>query len=222
MLRPFVKAHYSWASRGRAGGWALAELAATGTDLSRLRELNSLSIVRALRGYPPSTVTELSARTGLSRPSADVIVQGLVGDGWATVVEPAGSSNVGRPARRYQFRADVGHVLGVDVGGHKILAMIADLDGTVVHTSRLAVDPDADPATRLAAMDAAIGVCVRDAGLLPDDLWAITVGVTGPVDATGRTTLFTPLPGWTSVNPAEHLGARFDAPIRVENDCKLA
>jgi predicted NBD/HSP70 family sugar kinase len=34
--------------------------------------------------------------------------------------------------------------------------------------------------------------------------------------------LFTPLPGWTSVNPAEHLGTRFAAPIRVENDCKLA
>src|SRR6185369_8757157 len=186
MLRPFVKAHYSWASRGRAGGWALAELAATGTDLNRLRELNTLSIIRALRGYPPSTVTELSARTGLSRPSADVLVQGLVHDGWAIIVEPAGSSIVGRPARRYQFRADAGHVLGVDVGGHKILAMIADLDGTVINTARTAVDPEADPATRLAAMDSAIDECLRGRDMHPDDLWAITVGVTGPVDATGR------------------------------------
>lgn len=200
----------------------MTEMATSGTDLNRLRELNSLSIVRALRGNPPSTATELSARTGLSRPSADVIVQGLVGDGWATVVEPTGNSIVGRPARRYQFRADMGHVLGVDVGGHKILAMIADLDGTVVHSARTAVTPDADPATRLAAMDTAITDCLAGAGMAPDDLWAITVGVTGPVDATGRTTLFTPLPGWTSVNPAEHLGTRFAAPIQVENDCKLA
>ncbi|WP_328915226.1 MULTISPECIES: ROK family transcriptional regulator [unclassified Streptomyces] len=197
-------------------------MAATGTDLNRLRELNSLSIVRALRGNPPSTVTELAARTGLSRPSADVIVQALVADGWAAVVEPSGNSIVGRPARRYQFRADTGHVLGIDVGGHKILAMIADLDGTVVHSTRIAVAPEADPATRLAAMDTVIADCLAGAGMSGDDLWAVTVGVTGPVDATGRTTLFTPLPGWTSVNPAEHLGARFAAPIRVENDCKLA
>jgi predicted NBD/HSP70 family sugar kinase len=196
-------------------------MAATGTDLTRLRELNSLSVVRALRGYPPSTVTELAGRTGLSRPSVDVMIQGLVGDGWATVVEPTGSV-VGRPARRYQFRADAGHVLGVDVGGHKILVMLADLNGKVVHSTRGAVTPEADPATRLAAMDAAIEECLGGARMHPDDLWAITVGVTGPVDATGRTTLFTPLPGWTSVNPAEHLGARFAAPIRVENDCKLA
>ncbi|MEW2521047.1 ROK family transcriptional regulator [Actinacidiphila alni] len=197
-------------------------MAGTGTDLNRLRELNSLSIVRALRGNPPSTVTELSARTGLSRPSADVMVKALVADGWATVVEPAANSVVGRPARRYQFRADAGHVLGIDVGGHKILAMLADLDGTVVHSTRVAVTPDADPASRLAAMDTVIANCLAETGFSGDDLWAITVGVTGPVDETGRTTLFTPLPGWTSVNPAEHLAACFDAPIRVENDCKLA
>jgi predicted NBD/HSP70 family sugar kinase len=196
-------------------------MAATGTDLTRLRELNSLSVVRALRGFEPSTVTELAGRTGLSRPSVDVMIQGLVGDGWVTVVEPTGSV-VGRPARRYQFRAEAGHVLGVDVGGHKILVMLADLDGTVVHSTRSTVTIEADPATRLAAMDAAIEECLSGARMHPDDLWAITVGVTGPVDATGRTTLFTPLPGWTSVNPAEHLGTRFAAPIRVENDCKLA
>jgi predicted NBD/HSP70 family sugar kinase len=200
----------------------VTELVTTGTDLNRLRELNSLSVVRALRGYPPSTVTELSGRTGLSRPSTDVMVQALVAEGWATVVEPTGSSIVGRPARRYQFRADAGYVLGVDVGGHKILALISDLDGTVLHSTRQPVAPEADPITRLAAMDAVIAECLTGAGKTPADLWAITVGVTGPVDATGRTTLFTPLPGWTSVDPVEHLGTTFSCPILVENDCKLA
>ncbi|MFG2042485.1 ROK family protein [Dactylosporangium sp. NPDC048998] len=200
----------------------MTELVTTGTDLTRLRELNSLTVIRALRGYPPSTVTELSGRTGLSRPSTDVMVQALVADGWATVVEPTGSSIVGRPARRYQFRADAGHVLGVDVGGHKILAVLADLDGTVLHSTRRPVTSDADPATRLSAMDATIAECLAGAGMTSADLWAVTVGVTGPVDATGRTTLFTPLPGWTSVNPAEHLGTMFSCPILVENDCKLA
>jgi predicted NBD/HSP70 family sugar kinase len=71
-------------------------------------------------------------------------------------------------------------------------------------------------------MDAVIADCLAGAGMKPDDIWAITVGVTGPVDETGRTTLFTPLPGWTTVNPAEHIALRFAAPIQVENDCKLA
>ncbi|GIH19293.1 ROK family transcriptional regulator [Rugosimonospora africana] len=194
----------------------------TGTDLARLRELNSLSVVRALRGNPPSTVTELASRTGLSRPSVDLITQILVSEGWATVIEPTGSSVVGRPARRYQFNAAAGYVIGVDVGVHKILGLVADLDGTVVHTVRRQVAPDADPQVRLAALDRAIADCFTKTKLAPDDLWALTVGVTGPVDATGRTTLFTPLPGWSAVDPVAYLTARYPCPVYVENDCKLA
>jgi predicted transcriptional regulator len=114
----------------------LTDQVITGADLSRLRELNSLTVVRGLRDQPPATVTELANLTGLSRPAVDVIVQGLVTSGWATVVEPGANSTVGRPARRYRFNGTAGHVLGVDVGGHKILVLVADLDGNVVHTAR--------------------------------------------------------------------------------------
>ncbi|MFF5076440.1 ROK family protein [Actinoplanes sp. NPDC000266] len=194
----------------------------SGADLSRLRELNSLTVVRAMRDQPPATVTELAGLTGLSRPAVDVIAQGLVSTGWATVVEPGASSTVGRPARRYRFNATAGYVLGVDVGGHKILALLADLDGTVVHTARVSVDASADPATRLKTLDKLIASCLRESGKTPGDIWAVTIGVTGPVDATGRTTLFTPLPGWQTVDLHAHLSDRFTCPVVVENDCKLA
>ncbi|MFC7244958.1 ROK family protein [Catellatospora aurea] len=200
----------------------MTELATTGTDLPRLRELNSLSIVRALRDHPPSTVTELSQRTGLSRPAVDVIAQGLVTDGWATVLEPGASSAVGRPARRYQFRAGAGYVVGVDVGVHKILALLADLDGNIVHSVRQSVAAEAAPTERLAVLDAVLDACVAGAGKSPGDIWAVTAAVTGAVDAAGRTSFFTPLPGWKSVDLAGHLGGRFSCPIVVENDCKLA
>ncbi len=200
----------------------MTDPAITGTDLSRLRELNSLTVVRALRTQPPATVTELAKITGLSRPAVDVIAQGLVTDGWATVVEPGATSVVGRPARRYRFRATAGHVIGVDVGAHKILALIADLDGNVVHTARRAVTPEADPDERLAALDEILATSLAEAGMTPPDIWAVTVGVTGPVDATGKTTLFTPLPGWRAVDLPAHLSDVFTCPILVENDCKLA
>ncbi|GAB2625474.1 transcriptional regulator [Paractinoplanes abujensis] len=200
----------------------MTEATTTGADLPRLRELNSLSIVRALRDHPPSTVTELSRRTGLSRPAVDVIAQGLVTDGWASVIEPGASSSVGRPARRYRFRAGAGHVLGVDVGVHKILALLADLDGTIVRSVRHAVDAQAGPAERLAELDAVVTDCLAQAGKTPTDIWAVTVAVTGAVDSTGRTSFFTPLPGWQSVDLTTHLAGRFACPIVIENDCKLA
>ncbi|WNE94171.1 ROK family transcriptional regulator [Streptomyces luomodiensis] len=197
-------------------------MATTGTDMSRMREMNQLSIVWALRGNPPSTVTELARRAGLSRPAVDVLVQALVADGWAEVEEPGASSVVGRPARRFRFRATAGHVLGIDIGVHKILVMLSDLEGNLIRTVRRPADPEAGPEARLAAVDRVIDEVLRDAGMAPADIWAVTVGVTGPVDATGRTTLSTPLPGWHTIDPSAHLGARFPCPIQVENDCKLA
>jgi predicted NBD/HSP70 family sugar kinase len=200
----------------------VTEMATAGADLPRLRELNSLSVVRALRAHPPATVTELSQRTGLSRPAVDVIAQGLVTDGWASVLEPGASSAVGRPARRYQFRGGAGHVLGVDVGVHKILALLADLDGNIVHSVRHTVAPEAGPAARLAELAEVIDTCLAEAGMTPSDIWAVTIAVTGAVDATGRTSFFNPLPGWASVDLTAHLGERFACPILIENDCKLA
>ncbi|MCY1136446.1 ROK family transcriptional regulator [Actinoplanes sp. Pm04-4] len=200
----------------------MTEVTTTGADLPRLRELNSLSIVRALRDHPPSTVTELSRRTGLSRPAVDVIAQGLVTDGWASVLEPGASSAVGRPARRYQFRAGAGHVLGIDVGVHKILALLADLDGAIVHSVRHAVDAQAGPEARLAELDEVVDACLTEAGKTPTDIWAVTVAVTGAVDSAGRTTFFTPLPGWKGVDLTAHLATHFSCPTVIENDCKLA
>ncbi|HEY0535215.1 MAG TPA: ROK family protein [Actinoplanes sp.] len=200
----------------------MTDQATTGADLSRLRELNSLTVVRALRDQPPTTVTELAGLTGLSRPGVDVIAQGLVASGWADVVEPGASSTVGRPARRYRFRATAGYVIGIDIGAHKILALLADLDGNLSHTVRRSVDADADPSARLAALDEIVAVTLAESGKSADEIWAVTIGVTGPVDASGRTSLFTPLPGWRTVDLAAHLSDRFTCPILVENDCKLA
>lgn len=171
---------------------------------------------------PPSTVTELAGRTGLSRPAVDVLVQQLVAEGWAEVEEPGASSTVGRPARRYRFRAGAGHVLGIDVGVHKILVMLSDLEGNLVQSLRRPADPEAGPDDRLATVDRCVDEVLREAGMTAADIWAVTVGVTGPVDASGRTSLFTPLPGWNAVDPVAHLTERFGCPVQVENDCKLA
>ncbi|MFJ3576264.1 ROK family transcriptional regulator [Streptomyces rubiginosohelvolus] len=197
-------------------------MANTGTDLARMREMNQLSLLWALRDRPPSTVTELAARTGLSRPASDVLVRALVTEGWAAVEEPGSTSEVGRPARRYRFHAEAGHVLGVDIGVHKILIVLSDLEGGSVGTLRRPADPDAGPAERLAAVDEAVEELLGEAGMTPSDIWGVSVGVTGPVEAGGRTHLSSTLPGWSSADPVAHFGARFSCPVRVENDCKLA
>ncbi|GAA3533109.1 ROK family transcriptional regulator [Nonomuraea rosea] len=193
----------------------------SGGDLSRLRQLNALAVIRALQGQPSLTLTEVAKRTGLSRASTEDVVRELLQKGW---VAEAGATagGVGRPARRYRFRADAGRVLGVDIGGHKVLAVLADLDGNVGNSARVPVTPEMGRVERLAAVDQAVAACLEDAGLAAGDVWAAGVGTTGLVDGAGRVMLSEALPEWTGVDLAAHVRRLVPGPVLVENDGKLA
>jgi len=193
----------------------------TGGDPSRLRRLNALMIIRALRGSEALTVSQLVGITGLSRPAVEDVVSDLVEQGWVDVRGPVAVA-MGRPARRYGFRSDARHVLGVDAGAHKVSAIFADLDGTVLSRARVSVPPDTSPRRRLAMVERAIGDCLAAANFDIEQLSAVGVATTGLVDERGVVTLATGIPGWAGVNLAGHVGGVVGCPVVVENDSKLA
>ncbi|MEV7423101.1 MULTISPECIES: ROK family transcriptional regulator [unclassified Streptomyces] len=192
-----------------------------GGDLSRLRRLNALAAIGVLRGEPALTLTEIARRTGLSRASTEDVVRELLERGWVVEVAPA-PGTVGRPARRYRFRADAGRVLGVDIGGHKVLALVADLDGEVQHSARVAVTPSMGRTERLAAVDRAVQEALTGSGTPASAVWVTGVATTGLVDGTGRVMLSEALPEWTGLDVAAHVGGLVAGAILVENDGKLA
>jgi predicted NBD/HSP70 family sugar kinase len=198
----------------------MPEIAVDGGDLPRLRRLNALSALRVLRGAPSLTLTQLAQRIRLSRPAAEDVVQELVVQGWVIEVPPV-TGAMGRPARRYRFRPEAGHVVGIDVGAHKVLAIVADLDGSVVASRRVAVTPETRRSARLAAIDEATAAGLASAGLRPADVWGVGAASTGMVDRAGRVTLSV-VPEWTGADLAGHLGRTFACPVVAENDCRLA
>src|SRR4051794_3776214 len=192
-----------------------------GGDLSRLRQLNASAVLRELRGDQPLTLTELSKRTGLSRASTEDVARDLLGRGWLAEVAPA-SGSVGRPARRYRFNAGAGRLLGVDIGGHKALALVPDLDGEVLNQTRITVDPEAGGRERLAVMDRCVAKALAGAGVEAGQIWSTGVATTGLVDGSGKVMLSDSLPEWSGVDLAAHVRRLVPGPVRVENDCKLA
>src|SRR5439155_11024107 len=87
------------------GGRTVGRL--TGGDPSLLRRINSAVVLHALRATDCATLTEITRVTGLSRPTVEGVVEGLIEAGY--VVEKAADESVvrrqGRPARRFRFRA---------------------------------------------------------------------------------------------------------------------
>jgi predicted NBD/HSP70 family sugar kinase len=167
--------------------------------------------------------------TGLSRPTVEGVVDGLVAE--RLVVEtgpeadeagPNGTRRRGRPARRLRFHAEAGHLLGVDIGTRHVRAVLADLTGHVVGRLTRTVDEHAGPDERLDRVRAAVGELLRRAHVPRADLWAVGVGTPGVVDASGVVTLCSALPGWTGLDLAGRLGRSFRCPVLVENDANLA
>jgi predicted NBD/HSP70 family sugar kinase len=191
-----------------------------GGDLSRLRQLNMQSALRVLRAEP-MTLTELSRRTGLSRASTEDVVDDLLAQRWVVEVPPVAGA-MGRPARRYRFRGDAAHALGLDIGGHRVRAMITDLDGTVLARAQSEVDASAGRDRRLAVADEVVAACLRGSSLTRADLGAAGVATSGLVDPTGKVVLTVDIPEWTGLDLAGHFGAGLGVPVLVENDGRLA
>ncbi|MGH3133366.1 MAG: ROK family protein, partial [Gaiellaceae bacterium] len=106
-------------------------------------------------------------------------------------------------------------VIGVDVGGTKILSGVVDREGTV-HGRHLGESPGSSEEDVLAALDSAVEA------LVDDRVGAIGFGVPANLDRrTGRVLRATNLP-FDDYDLAGHARGRFGLPVGVENDANAA
>ena len=76
-----------------------------------------------------------------------------------------GEYQKGRPARRFELRADAAVVVGVDVGPDHILTAVADLRGEILAREHTDTDLDHDsPDERRAAATSAVDDALRGGG----------------------------------------------------------
>ncbi|MFD0378804.1 ROK family transcriptional regulator [Streptomyces sp. NPDC127112] len=195
----------------------------TGGDPSLLRRINSAVVLRALRAAESPTLTDLTRVTGLSRPTVEGVVEGLMGAGLVVEADAEeGARRQGRPARRFRFRAEAGHLLGIEIGSHRVAVLLSGLDGRVIGAGTKDVAESASADERLERVRAAVADLLRRAGIPRDSLRAVGVGSPGIVEADGTVRLGTALPGWTGLPLGERLRRSFRCPVRVENDANAA
>ncbi|CAL9377795.1 ROK family transcriptional regulator [Streptomyces sp. enrichment culture] len=196
----------------------------TGGDPSLLRRINSAVVLHALRATDCATLTEITRVTGLSRPTVEGVVEGLIEAG--LVVEKAAVEGAarrqGRPARRFRFRAEAGHLLGVEVGARRVAVLLSDLDGRVIGSQAKEVAETTEADERLERLRGAVAELLRRAGVARGSLRAVGVATPGIVEADGTVRLGTALPGWTGLRLGERLSRSFKCPVLVENDANAA
>ena len=197
----------------------------TGRGPSLLRQINSTVVLRELRAAEGAlTLTRLAQATGLSRPTVEGVVEGLLDAGLVAMVseEPGDGRRQGRPARHFRFRAEAGHLLGVEVGARRVAAVLADLRGSKLDALSRAVSERASAEERLERVRGAVAELLRRCGVPRRTLRAVGVGTPGIVESDGTVRLSTALPGWTGLPLAERLRRSFRCPVLVENDANAA
>src|SRR5450432_2310120 len=97
-------------------------------------------VIEAILHQGPISRARLAQVTGLSKQTTSEAVRLLEAAGWVGV-RGRNQGKLGRSAIDYELRADAAFVLGVDLGGVKIRAALADLSGAAVAETTAPTDP---------------------------------------------------------------------------------
>ncbi|WP_019811281.1 ROK family protein, partial [Saccharomonospora halophila] len=182
---------------------------------------SSARLLDLIRSGAADTRPELSARTGLGRTAITQRVTTLLDAGLLEEGD-LNPSTGGRQARTLRFRRDAGRILTAELGATGYTAGVTDLMGTVLTMRHCDVDIARGPETVLSEVESTLDELLTGIGGAAGDVWGVGLGLPGPVEfATARPSEPPIMPGWNNYPVRERLGARYAAPVWVDNEVNL-
>jgi glucokinase len=180
-------------------------------------QLNEQLVLDYVHTQGTTTRPEISASLGLSAATVSRVTRRLIGRD--LVREEPGVSTGGRPRTVITFNALSGCVIGIDLGGTKCHAMLADLGGELLVEEVRPSDADGGPFETLVESIARLNRRRERAGA---PLVAVAVGVPAIVDPDSGIAIGGPNVHWHGFPLVSELRARLDVPFVVDNDVNLA
>lgn len=197
------------AARSRTGSVTTSRIAGPGA---------MLDVIRAMG---PMTRAELIRHTGLGRSTVSQRVEALID---AQLVVPAGeaTSTGGRRPATLDFNPGAGLVLAADLGATHSRLAVADLAGQPLSEVRETIRIAEGPEAVLGWVEEGFSRLVDGLGRDPSEVWAVGVGVPGPVEfASGRPVNPPIMPDWDEFSIPDRLARRYPVPILVDNDVNV-
>ena len=113
------------------------------------------------------------------------------------------------------------YVVGVDMGGTKILAAVINAEGEIVQQTKRATKPKKGPEEVIERITRCIREAIASAELNPSQIRAIGIGSPGPLDPETGVIIFAPNLGWSNVPLKAKLEANLSIPTFVDNDVNV-
>jgi predicted NBD/HSP70 family sugar kinase len=179
-----------------------------------------LRIVNMVRLGEATTRPEIGRVTGLGRGVVSQRVDLAIEMGYLEDAE-FGPSSGGRAPRTLRFRSDQGLIVICALGALHINVGVAQLHGDILDQIHLPWEISRGPEETLAEAVRIIDE-LRERIDSPAPVWAIVVGVPGPVDFdSGRPVAPPIMPGWSGFDLRQRFEERYGVPVWVDNDTNL-
>lgn len=170
---------------------------------------------------PMANLTSVCESTGLPLNIVGVLAADLARSGWIHLADSSANTEVDH-ATRYCLTGSAGYCLGVDLGGTKVAAALADFTGcfmaemtepTDARGERHVVDQIVSLAKKLS----------RSAHVDASKIQSVMVGIPGAVDPqSGRISLVPNIKGLADCGVLSLLQNAFGSNVRLDNDVNLA
>ena len=113
------------------------------------------------------------------------------------------------------------HLVGVDLGGTKILAGVFDTKLQPIGATKLSTKAVRGPEAVLERVARCVLDAIDECDLSVKQVRGVGMGAPGAVDPEHGEVIFAPNLGWKNVSVAKELEKRLDLPVFLENDCHV-
>lgn len=187
-----------------------------------LKNINKHAILDLIRfAHGGISRAEIARQMGLSRSAVTAIVNDLIENGLVREAE-SGPAEGGRRPILLEIDPRRGHVIGIDLGATHLGLYLADLAAHVLMEVEIPFDVSRGPDVCLREVDEQVRMLVEAAGLSPQEVLAVGIGVPGPISPDGGGVVIPPImPGWDRYPIRAFLEGRWQCPVSVNNDASL-
>jgi glucokinase-like ROK family protein len=186
-----------------------------------MRELNKDLILNVIREERLISRAEIAKRTRLSRSTVSSIVDKLLETGFIRE-QGIGESRGGRRPILLDFNPRAGFVVGLDIGATHLLAVVADLQATLLVTLEEPFSIEVGPERGLSQAVHMVEAALEQAGVSRSHVLGVGVAVPGPVDYAAGMVVSPPImPGWDRVPIRDRLQGALGLPVYLDNDANL-
>jgi glucokinase len=184
-----------------------------------MKSMNRATIIDILAKNSPVSQTKICQITGLSRATVSTIVNELKQE--ELIIEVSREiSTGGRRQILLKLDENAGYVVGIDLGGTKMVGGVTNLNGKFIVKMRRPTQAVDGPEAVLESLTDFVNTLIARAGVEREKVRGVGIGVPGVVRADGMVE-WAPNLGWRNLALSEKLTAAIQRPVFIENDVNL-